>query len=151
MTTRSYQRQDCPVAQALSVVGDQWTILIVRDVLGGPKRFDELQRGLGISRNLLSKRLKQMVEAGLLARRALPNSRRFAYRLTPKALELRPAILALAEWGQNWRDQSGGTVVKITEKATGEQVGLRYCRLSDGQEVKSGAISVQRLPENDSA
>ena len=144
MSIRSYTRQDCPVAHTLSVVGDQWTLLIIRDVLSGPKRFDELQRELGISRNLLAKRLKRMVEGDLLARRPIPNSQRLAYSLTPKALELRPTILALAEWGQNWREHRSGTDVEITEKGTGETVGLRYCRLSDGQEVKSDKISVRR-------
>ncbi len=144
MSIRSYTRQDCPVAHTLSVVGDQWTLLIIRDVLSGPKRFDELQRELGISRNLLAKRLKRMVEGDLLARRSIPNSRRFAYSLTPKALELRPTILALAEWGQKWREPADGANVEITEKETGETVGLRYCRLSDGQEVKSDKISVRR-------
>ena len=145
MSVQTYTRQDCPVAHTLSVVGDQWTLLIIRDVLGGPKRFDELQNGLGISRNLLAQRLKRMVEADLLARRPIPDSRRFTYSLTPKALELRPAILALAEWGQKWRQPEAGTQVEITEKDTGEAVGLRYCRLSDGQEVKSDAIRVRRI------
>jgi len=145
MSIQSYNRQDCPVAHTLSVVGDQWTLLIIRDVMNGPKRFDELQSGLGISRNLLTQRLKRMVEADLLARRPIPDSRRFTYSLTPKALELRPTILALAEWGQKWRETAVGTHVEITEKETGEPVGLRYCRLSDGQEVKSDAIRVRRI------
>ena len=146
MTTRSYQRHNCPVAQALSVVGDQWTILLIRDVMSGPQRFDELQANLGISRNLLTQRLKQMVEADLLAKRPISNSRRYAYYLTPKALELRPAILALAEWGQKWRDEPDGTRVEIKEKATGKSVGLRYCRLEDGRELKSNEIAVERIP-----
>lgn len=146
MTTRSYKRQNCPVAHALSIVGDQWTILIIRDVLSGPQRFDKLQQNLGISRNLLSRRLKQMIDMGLLVRRQIPDTRRYAYALTPKALELRPTILALAEWGQKWREEPGGSRVEITEKATGRPVGVRYCRLDDGREVKSSDIAVQRLP-----
>jgi len=113
--------------------------------MSGPQRFDELQANLGISRNLLTQRLKQMVEADLLAKRPIPNSRRYAYCLTPKALELRPAILALAEWGQKWRDEPDGTRVKITEKTTGKPVGLRYCRLEDGRELKSNEIVVERI------
>lgn len=146
MTTRSYARQNCPVAHALSVVGEQWTILLIRDVLTGPKRFDELQKSLGISRNLLTKRLARMIEDGLLKKRPIPDTRRHAYHLTPKALELRPVILALAEWGQNWRETPGGTRVEITEKATGRPVGLRYCRLDDGRELSAGEIHVERIP-----
>ena len=114
--------------------------------MSGPQRFDELQSNLGISRNLLTQRLKQMVEAGLLVKRPIPNSRRYAYCLTPKALELRPAILALAEWGQKWRHEPDGIRVEITEKATGKSVGLRYCRLEDGHELKSNEITVERIP-----
>jgi DNA-binding HxlR family transcriptional regulator len=145
MTTRSYQRHNCPVAQALSVVGEQWTILLIRDVMSGAQRFDELQASLSISRSLLARRLKQMVKADLLAKRPIPNSRRYAYCLTPKALELRPAILALAEWGQKWRNEPDGIRVEITEKATGKLVALRYCRLEDGRELKSNAITVKRI------
>jgi len=146
MTTRSYKRHNCPVAQALSVVGDQWTILLIRNVMSGPQRFDELQASLSISRNLLTQRLKQMVEVDLLVKRPIPHSRRYVYCLTPKALELRPAILALAEWGQNWRDEPEGTRVEITEKITGKPVGVRYCRLEDGHELKSNEIAVERIP-----
>ena len=145
MTTRSYQRHNCPVAQALSVVGEQWTILLIRDVMSGAQRFDELQASLSISRSLLARRLKQMVKADLLAKRPIPNSRRYAYFLTPKALELRPAILALAEWGQKWRNEPDGIRVEITKKATGRPVALRCCRLEDGRELKSNAITVKRI------
>lgn len=146
MTTRNYQRQNCPAAHALSVVGEQWTLLIIRDVLSGPKRFDELQSNLGVSRNLLSQRLKQMTETDLLIKRQIPGSHRFTYCLTPKSLELRPTILALAEWGQRWRQTSGGARVEVLEKSTGKPVALRYCRLEDGMEVKSTEIAVTVTP-----
>lgn len=145
MTTRSYQRQDCPIAHALSIVGDQWTILLIRDVLSGIRRFDELQEKLGVSRNLLAQRLKQLMASGLLMKRQIPGSRRYAYWPTPKCLELRPAILALAEWGQKWQDDPGGTRVEISEKATGKPVGVRFCRLEDGREVSAADISVDRV------
>jgi DNA-binding HxlR family transcriptional regulator len=139
MTTRSYQRHNCPVAQALSVVGEQWTILLIRDVMSGAQRFDELQTSLSISRNLLARRLKQMVKADLLAKRPIPNSRRYAYCLTPKALELRPAILALAEWGQN------GKMSQMLSASRSRKKPLVNWRLEDGRELKSNAITVKRI------
>jgi DNA-binding HxlR family transcriptional regulator len=142
MTTRNYRRQGCPIADALSIVGDQWTILLIRDVLSGVRRFDELQKSLGISRNLLTKRLKQLIDHGLLAKRPLPGSRRHAYWPTPKCLDLRVAVLALAEWGQKWRDDVNGGSVEISEKATGRTVGVRFCRLDDGREVAPSDIAV---------
>ena len=71
MTSRSYERLVCPIAQSLSVLGEQWTLLILRDVLFGYSRFEEFQSSLGISRNLLSRRLAEMVESCLLERRPL--------------------------------------------------------------------------------
>ena len=62
MTTRSYEQPDCPLAQALRVVGDQWTLMIVRDALGGVRRFEGFQKSLGLSRNLLTQRLRQLEE-----------------------------------------------------------------------------------------
>ncbi len=145
MTTRNYHRQDCPIAFALSIVGDQWTVLLIRDVLSGVRRFEELQKRLGVSRNLLTRRLKQLVTDGLLIRRQMPGSRRHAYWPTPKCMALRPAILALAEWGQSWRGDAEGSRVEITETHSGKAVGVRFCRLEDGQEVNPEKISVERV------
>jgi len=145
MTKQNYRRQDCPIAHTLSIVGDQWTILVIRDVLSGAHRFDELQKKTGISRNLLTRRLKQLVTDGLLTRRPVPGSRRHAYRPTTKCNELRPTILALAEWGQKWRDDPGGTRIEIREKGSNKPVGLRFCRLQDGQEIDADDITVKRI------
>ena len=144
MTTQTYKRQNCPIAHTLSIIGDQWTVLLIRDVLSGIRRFDELQKSLGVSRNLLTQRLKQLCANGLLVKRPIPGSRRHAYWPTPKCLDLRTAVLALAEWGQNWRDDPQGTRVEITEKATGQTVGVRFCRLEDGREVAATDIVVER-------
>ena len=85
MLNRTYDGQDCPIARALEVVGERWTLLIVRDVLVGPRRFDQLQASLGIARNVLADRLNRLVEEGILER--VPYSKRpprHEYRLTDK-------------------------------------------------------------------
>ncbi|MEQ9639817.1 MAG: helix-turn-helix domain-containing protein [Alphaproteobacteria bacterium] len=145
MTTRSYRRQDCPIAYALSVVGDQWTLLLIRDLLSGVHRFEALQKKLGLSRNLLARRLKQLASQGLVTRDPLPGTKRFAYRPTPKCEALWPTVLALAEWGQAWRGNVEGTRVEITESDSGKAVGVRYCRLEDGREVAPDRIVVERI------
>lgn len=145
MTTRTYKRQNCPIAHTLSIIGDQWTILLIRDVLSGVRRFDELQQSLGVSRNLLTQRLKKLTADGLLVKRPIPGSRRHAYWPTPKCLDLRTAVLALAEWGQNWRGDAAGSRVEISEKATGKAVGVRFCRLEDGREISPADIAVERI------
>jgi DNA-binding HxlR family transcriptional regulator len=97
---RRYEGQDCPIARALEVVGERWTLLIVRDVLDGLRRFDELQSSLSVARNVLAARLDRLVEEGVLER--VPYSerpRRCEYRLTAKGRELEPALAALRRWG----------------------------------------------------
>jgi DNA-binding HxlR family transcriptional regulator/peroxiredoxin len=90
----------CSIAQALSVVGDPWTLLVVRDVAGGAHRFDELQRQLRISRRTLSERLAWLVEGEVLERRQyLEHPPRFEYHLTPSGHGLLPVLIALQDWG----------------------------------------------------
>lgn len=100
MAARSY-RQFCALAFALDVVGERWTLLIVRELLAGPRRFTDLLDGLpGISPNLLSERLKRLEQQGLLVRRALPPPAASAvYDLTEFGHGLEPALLALGRWG----------------------------------------------------
>lgn len=100
MLNRTYEGQDCSIARSLEIVGERWTLLIVRDVLLGPCRFDQLQQSLGIARNVLAARLDRLVEEGVLER--VPYStrpRRYEYRLTKKGRDLEPALTALRRWG----------------------------------------------------
>lgn len=98
--TRAYG-QYCGFSRALEVVGERWALLIVRDLLVGPRRFTDLHRGLGgIPTNILTSRLKELEEAGVLARRLLPRpTGSVVYELTPYGLELEDAVLALGRWG----------------------------------------------------
>jgi DNA-binding HxlR family transcriptional regulator len=98
--TRSYD-QYCPLARALDVVGDRWTMLVMRELFLAPKRFTDLQQRLeGIAPNLLSRRLKDLESAGLIRRRRLdPPAASTVYELTEKAVGLEAAMLDLAKWG----------------------------------------------------
>lgn len=103
MLKRTYEGQDCPIASALEIVGERWTLLIVRDVLAGLCRFDQLQASLGIARNVLADRLNRLVEEGILER--VPYSKRpprHEYRLTEKGRELEPALTALRRWSDQF-------------------------------------------------
>ena len=100
MLRREYEGQNCSIARALEVVGERWTLLIIRDVFLGRRRFDELQESLGIARNVLTDRLNRLVEQRILER--VPYSerpKRYEYRLTAKGLELNVALTALRQWG----------------------------------------------------
>lgn len=95
--------QYCPLARALEIIGDRWTLLIVRDLAYGASHYNELERGLpGISRPLLTQRLRWLQLAGLLNRRAEGSGRPVIYELTPAGRELQPVLDALVAWGAQW-------------------------------------------------
>ena len=96
--------QRCPVARTLELVGDRWTLLVVRDLLGGTRRFQDLQSGLpGLAPNILSDRLKLMEEHGLVARHFYSDHPpRAEYALTPKGRALEHALAAIGKWAERW-------------------------------------------------
>lgn len=105
MPSRSY-RQFCPLARSLDLLGERWTLLVVRDLLLGPKRFTDLAGALsGIAPNLLAARLRALESAGVARRRTLPPpAAATVYELTDRGRELEPAVLALARWGRELLD-----------------------------------------------
>ena len=95
--------QYCPVAKATEILGDRWTLLIVRELLGGVSGFNELQRGLpGISRSVLADRMRALERAEVIERRTGPKGRTLEYRLTSSGRDLQPVMQALGEWGATW-------------------------------------------------
>jgi DNA-binding HxlR family transcriptional regulator/putative sterol carrier protein len=106
---RSYE-QYCPLARALDVVGDRWTLLILREVLFAPKRFTDIEARLdGIAPNLLSRRLKELEARGLVRRRRLdPPATATVYESTERSQQLRPAMLELARWGVQFLGEYDG-------------------------------------------
>ncbi len=100
MLKRDYDGQACSVARALELVGERWTLLIVRDAFLGLRRFDDFQRSLGIARNVLAARLTRLVQEGVFERVAYSDHPpRHEYRLTPKGRDLQLALTALRQWG----------------------------------------------------
>jgi DNA-binding HxlR family transcriptional regulator len=100
MLHRTYDDQVCSIARALEVLGERWTLLIVRDAVLGLNRFDDFQQSLGVARNVLAERLKRLVEAGVLERVAYQERPpRFEYRLTAMGRELAIPLIALMHWG----------------------------------------------------
>lgn len=115
----SLEDSGCAIAQALDVVGDWWTLLIVRDAARGVHRFDELQRELGLSRKVLTERLRLLVEAEVLTR--VPYQERpvrYEYRLTPRGRALLPVLVALQDWGDSWVLGDGATTATAEETST---------------------------------
>jgi len=113
----------CSVARTLDILGDTWSIVVLRDVFLGAHRFDQIQEHLGIARNVLAARLKRLVEHGLLERRQYEeHPPRFEYHLTRKGLDLQPVLIGLMQWGDRYAaDTTGGPVV-IEHRACGHPV-----------------------------
>jgi len=112
--------QDCSVARTLSVIGDRWTMLVLREAFMRTRRFDDFQRATGAPRPVLSARLSALVDEGVLER--VPygsNAARYEYRLTEKGLDLYPVIVSLLAWGDRWMADEEGPPVELRHKGCG--------------------------------
>jgi DNA-binding HxlR family transcriptional regulator len=136
--------QRCPVARTLEIVGDRWTLLIVRDLLGGTRRFQDVQSAMpGLAPNILSDRLKLMEEHGLVERRLYSDHPpRAEYALTAKGQELGVVIGALASWGS----RHVYTRARLVHADSGQEVRLGYFRADTGQRVPGKSVRVTRGP-----
>ena len=110
----------CSVARTLSVIGDRWTLLVLRDAFLRTRRFEDFQRQLGVTRHLLADRLRKLVAAGILEKvRYQEKPARYEYRLTEKGLELHPVIVSLLRWGDRWMADESGPPLTLQHKACG--------------------------------
>jgi DNA-binding HxlR family transcriptional regulator len=113
MLKRDYDGQNCSIARALEVVGERWTLLIVRDAFLGLRRFGEFQESLGIARNVLTDRLNRLVDEGILERaRYSERPERFEYHLTTKGRELNIALAGLRQWGDKYLSEKPPRVMR---------------------------------------
>jgi DNA-binding HxlR family transcriptional regulator len=148
MPYRSFD-QNCSIARTLAIVGERWTLLVLREVLLGRRRFEEIRRGLGVASNILSDRLATLVEHGVLSREGDPPE----YRATEKGRDLQPVLMTLMQWGDRYTaGEAGPPVVHVHTGCghdaaarlhcahCGEQVGPRDVRLRPGP----GANAQQR-------
>ncbi len=115
--------QPCSVARTLSILGDRWTMLILRNAFMGVRRFDDFQRSLGLTRHVLSERLKRLVEHDILVKVPyVERQERFEYKLTEKGLDLYPIILSMTQWADKWMDMGLGKPIEFTHKTCGNKM-----------------------------
>jgi DNA-binding HxlR family transcriptional regulator len=113
----------CSIARALSVIGDRWTLLVLRDAFLRTRRFDDFQHRLGVTRHLLAGRLKKLVAAGILEKvRYQEKPARYEYRLTDKGRDLYPVIVALLRWGDHWMAGKEGPPLALVHKSCGHRM-----------------------------
>lgn len=120
-----YAADNCGVARTLAVVGERWTLLVMREVFYGLRRFEDIQHTLGVARNVLTARLQTLVDHDLLVRRPYknPGSReRHEYRLTQRGLDLYPALVALMEWGDRYLGDPEGPPVLLEHRDCGARL-----------------------------
>ena len=132
----------CSLARGLDMIGDWWSPLIIRDLFLNVVRFDELVEDLGISRNLLTRRLKSLVENGVIERTVYQRRpTRYEYRLTEAGRDLVPAILALTAWGDRWARPKEGSPILFVHKTCGHQFQPRVSCSACGEVIDADTVT----------
>lgn len=136
--------QFCPIAKATEILGEKWTILIVRELIMGATRFNELQRGLTlISPTLLSKRLDSLAQHGLVLKKKIPGQKGYEYFATESCKELMPVIVSMGEWGMRWARSN------LTERDYDVELLMLYLKRSIVPEKLVGNETVIRFKFTD--
>jgi DNA-binding HxlR family transcriptional regulator len=137
----SFAEMNCSIAQALEIVGEWWTLLILRDVFLGIRRFDDFVDRLGISRNVLTDRLDKLVAADVLERRPYDEGRgRYDYVLTDKGRALWPVITTLREWGDEWITGEGNEPLQLEHRTCGNVTHTRLVCDCCGETLEARAV-----------
>lgn len=140
--------QPCSLSRTLSVVGDRWTLLVLRECFMGVRRFDDFEKRMGITRHVLAERLKRLTEHGVLVKSAYQQRPlREEYRLTDKGHDLYPAVLALVNWGDKYMSGDAGQPIRHVHKTCGHEVhGVMVC--SDcGEPLRARDMSLLEAPQ----
>jgi DNA-binding HxlR family transcriptional regulator len=146
MLERTYDTQVCSIARSLEVVGERWTLLILRDTAFRPRRFDDLQRSLGLARNVLTVRLQLLGDEGLLERRLYAeHPPRYEYVQTQKARDLFPVLAALIQWGDKYYAPHGPPRLLRHRGCGGEVVQKAVCAAC-GAELTRGDVESEPGP-----
>lgn len=121
MAIQAFADLNCSIARPLSFLGERWSILVVRDLFLGRRRFDEIQESLGVATNVLSRRLATLVDEGIVERRPYSeHPERFEYRLTDKGRDLQPVLLALLRWGDRYTTGEAGAPLETVHEECGK-------------------------------
>ena len=147
MPYRPFSEQNCSIAAALAIVGERWTLLVMRDVLFGRRRFSDIKRSLGVAPNILSDRLAQLVEHGLLERRAInDHSDSHEYVPTAKGRDVGPILTALLRWGDEYAVPAGGPPRVQVHKTCGHDAHPRFHCSHCGEVIERGQLESRPGP-----
>lgn len=139
--------QACPVARTASLIGERWTLLILRDAFLGVRRFEDFQASLGVTRHVLAGRLRKLVGAGVLRRAAYQERpRRYEYRLTDKGRALYPVLLAVIHWGETQTPAPGGPIIVRRHKRCGAPLAPAMVCAACGETIDPREVAVEAGP-----
>ncbi len=141
MREPSFARLNCSIARALALLGDSWSLLILRDALGGVRSFEGFMRSLGIARNTLTDRLRHLVEEDMLAQIDVgKRGTRFEYVPTQKAKDFQAPLMAIMQWGDRWVSGTGNEPVIAVDRESGAAIQQMAVRSSSGRAVSSDQL-----------
>lgn len=141
MREPSFGRLNCSIARSLAVLGDAWSLLILRDSLGGARTFESFQRRLGIARNTLTDRLRHLVEEGMLTQMDVgKRGTRFEYVPTQKAKDFQVPLMAILQWGDKWVSGRGNEPVVAVDRESGAVIAPLVVRTASGRAVSSDEL-----------
>lgn len=144
--TTSLKGEPCPVARCANLIGDRWSLLIVRDAFDGMRRFGDFQRSLGVARNILSDRLKKLVDADVLEMQDASDGTAYQeYVLTAKGESLFPVVVALRQWGEHNLFESGERHSLLIDKNTGQQIPFMAPVAADGKVLNASDTQVEKV------
>ena len=147
MQRTDFAQMSCSIARSMAVAGEPWSPLVIRDVYIGINRFDDLQRDLGISRKVLSERLRHLVDAGLLERRRYSERPpRDEYALTRMGSEFMDVLMAMVAWGDRWTAGDAGPPVLYRHRACGRITHVEPRCAACGEVLRSGDVDVEPGP-----
>ncbi len=140
----SFENAECPIARSLDVIGDWWSLLIIRDAIMGLRRFGEFQKSMGLAKNILTVRLRALVDNGIL--KTAPASDGSAYQeyvLTPKGRGIFPVLVALRQWSEEFAFSSDGCTTLLVDRDKGRPVRKLELRSEDGRLLGDSDIQVK--------
>jgi len=144
---KSFREEDCGVSRAVDIIGEPWTLLILRNLFLGMKRYDDFEEHLAISPKVLAQRLRKLVDTGIVTREPDPDDgRSYLYRLTEKGLDLYPIIVTLSQWGDRWEPKRGGARIMLIEKQTGKPIAGAAVVAQDGRFLNAKEVEVRLGP-----
>ncbi len=147
MARTRFNEENCAIARSLDILNDPWTLLIVRDAFLGIRRFADFERQLGISKNILTLRLRALVNESILERVDVgEHGERFEYRLTAKGEALLPVLTTLREWGDVWIFGEGNEPLIMNDRKTGRPLPRTEVRNDDGRVVSRRDLRAEPGP-----